>query len=1000
MTPLDLCLAASVAVASFFVVRVLRASRVLRTESPWKKASIAALRTAAVVMLLLALFDVRLLLPFSGRNYIVLLDNSFSMKEGVPRALRMIRASLDGFLKEENSSAQYATFAAKAGIEKVDITRDRPFIGSPKCETGQEGTNLENALTYASALSSPDSANAIILFSDGEESSGDYRNAIGRLRASGISVYPFYYDLASEYDVLLTSLSVPPGAVAGQKFEGKVVVELKGAPELKNSNLRVYRNGSPIFDSSVTLTAGFNTFPFLDSVDSVGFVKYSAHIEDQRDKNVHNNTLHGYVDVSGPPGVLLLSSAAKAGPVKRALSRTGFPVTHLDPSAFRGDMEELLQYRLVVLNDVPARALSRRSLLGLKSYVNDMGGGLLMLGGDESFGNGGYMATPLEDLAPVTMDVRDKGKVVSCAIVFIIDKSGSMSEMSTNYENDNMQKVDLAKEAVISAVNLLLAKDYAGVIAFDDQAKWVVTPTRVTDPGEISNRVSEIVASGGTSMYGALQEAFNELRSISVTTRHAIVLTDGITAPGDFREMASAMLREKITLSSVALGRDADVPFLQDLASAGGGRFYYSEDASDLPSIFVQETLKSSRKLIVEEEFAPVVTGVAPVFKGLSDPDLAGLPSLRGYVATTIKPSATMFLKSHKGDPLIASIQCGLGRTVGVTFDLYGRWSSGFLGWPHCAAVIENIARHLLRQEFSPNITWKAERDGENLSLVFRTRGADRRYLNYLDSELSITAPDGSQKTAEVSQVRPGTYAARYRLGPEGTYFFSMRQTGASGERYHTVSGVSYPYSNEFAASGRGKAILEDIAARTGGAMLDEKNLYSLPRLVKSFEARKRIPIRDYLLQLVILVFLLEIFLWRVDISADALSRIAKRAADAVFGSLPGGETAVGERSENMNKLLAVKGRVKKTSDDGRAQEVPPSLSPSGAPDTVGGAGNGGTGGGAGNGSTVGGAGGSAPVRPGPETRPADPEKKAPPQAPGDDSESFTKRLLRTKKPK
>ncbi len=916
---------ASLLTAAYIVYRIYSSSPVLLYEGKAKRRAIFALRLAAVIVLMMAFFDIKISLPYRGVNYIVALDNSWSMKENIPKALKSAAAFLERALIDKSSSAQYISFGEKPMLEKINITSERQLIRAPKSEVGGSATNLESALEFSSALVSEGSSNKMILYTDGEETSGNYKNSVGRLKALGIEVYPYRFARPVSTDIILSSLAVPPSIVAGRKFEGSAVIELKGADGIKNSALRIYRDDTLIANFKVDLNKGFNPFKFHDSVPGIGYSKYTAFVEDPVDKNVHNNTMYAYTDASGLPKILIVSDPDKCAAVKQLFSSQGFTAETAEPGSLPNSIERLLQYRLIVLNDVDFFSLKKRAVTALKNYVTDLGGGLLILGGDRSFGNGGYMTTPLEELAPVTMDINDKSKIVSCAIIFVVDKSGSMSELSYGNENERLNKIGLAKEAVIASVGLLLPKDIAGVIAFDDAAKWIVTPVNASDKGEIIQKVSELVASGGTSMYGALEEAHKSLKELKVTTKHIVVLTDGITSGASFNELVSKFKNDKVTLSAVALGRDADVPFLEGLARLGGGRFYFSEDASSLPSIFVQETLKSSRNLIVEEKFVPKFVNGFPLFNGFTASDIASMPELAGYVASTIKPNATLYLKAKNNDPVIASMQCGLGKTAAATFDFYGRWGGAFTAWDKFPLFLTNTVKYLLREEFSPNVSWSVDRNAEKLKITFKTVNAGKQYINFLRSALWVTSPAGGQSTVEVVQSRAGTYSAEYKLGGEGTYFFSLNQKSGDGENYHTVFGYSYPYSNEYIDAGKGSAILSDIAASTGGRVISDTDIEKWAVEGENPDRRKSVGVRDHLLQIAIILFLIEIFLWRVDLADGILTRIKKRFMEmfqAPNDELSALSTQQSEHSEVMGSLLNIKNRFKPAASEKKRENA------------------------------------------------------------------------------
>ncbi len=911
----------SITLAVYIVYRIYSGSAALRYSSRFKKHAVLSLRALAVSALLLAFFDVKFPLNYSGVNYILIMDNSWSMKDNIAKAVRSSSNMLEKLLKIPDSAAHYISFGAKAAVEKINMSSKSIFMRPPRALTLNNATNLQNALEFGAALANDDADNKIILLTDGNQTAGDYKNAIGRLKGANIEVYPFRFEQALSYEVILTSIKVPTTNLVNQKFEGQLSIEVKNCDGLSGSQLRIYRDNHLISNSAVNLSRGYNTFKFNDSIDREGYFRYTAFIENAADKNTHNNTMYAFCEVVGTPKILLVSSIKKAPYITALFEDMKYQISVIEPSELPVNLDELMHYKLVVLNDVAFTDMKFRAVKTLKSFVSDFGGGLIMAGGDNSFGNGGYMQTPLEDLAPVTMDIKDKAKVVSCAIIFIIDKSGSMAEMSTGFSSDNMLKIDLAKEAVIASIELLLPKDRIGVMAFDHDYKWVSLPVSAADKGDVIEKTAQLVADGGTSMYGALEESFNEVKKEKVTTRHLVALTDGITSSADFNALAAKFKDAKVTLSCVALGRDADVPFLNSLAQKGGGRFYYCEEAGALPSIFVQETLKSTRKLIVEEIFTPIPVNTHPVFASISADALAGMPQLKGYVASTIKPSATLYLKAKNGDPLLAVIQCGLGKTAGFMFDLYARWSAAFIKWPEFGLMLENTVKYLLRPDSSSNIICSAERDGDMLDITIKTLDSNMRHINFLDSSLSYSDAANNFKTAEVVQTNAGIYSARVKLEKEGNYFFSISQKGRGGESFHSVFGYCYPYSDEYASTDSGVGILADIARGTGGRMIDENNFYSAlsggPNKVKT----KRMAVRNYLIQLAMFLFLLEILLWRVDFSAETFISIKKRILD-LFDILMPRPAAEGEHSESVGKLLHIKDKKNKISISGGAAKT------------------------------------------------------------------------------
>src|SRR5688572_1565610 len=261
------------------------------------------------------------------------------------------------------------------------------------------------------------------------------------------------------------------------------------------------------------------------------------------------------------------------------------------------NLSDLQNYELLIVSNVPATALSQRQMEVARTYVQDLGGGLMMLGGEQSFGLGGYYKTELEEILPVRSDFEKEKEKPSLGMVLVIDKSGSMSG----------EKIEMAKSAARSAVELLSNQDKIGVIAFDGATYVVSDMQSAGNKGRVSDDISRIDAGGGTVMYPAMEQAYEILQATTAKLKHVIILTDGISSPGDFPGLAQQMISERITVSTVAVGTDSDTQLLQDIANVGQGRFYATDDPASVPQIFAKETVTASKSAIDEQPFIPQV---------------------------------------------------------------------------------------------------------------------------------------------------------------------------------------------------------------------------------------------------------------------------------------------------------------------------------------------------------------------------------------------------------
>src|SRR6202011_6156440 len=289
----------------------------------------------------------------------------------------------------------------------------------------------------------------------------------------------------------------------------------------------------------------------------------------------------------------------------------------------------------------------------------------------------------------VRMDLRGKSLSTSVALMIVMDVSGSMGGGP-----GGASKMDLAKAAALAAVELLGEYDQVGILAFDDHNQWMIQPTFESDLTPIEDAISRMQPGGGTEIYPALKEAFDALVPLDAKVKHIILLTDGEAPRGAYEELAKQMDAAQVTTSTVGIAADADTNLLKELAQLGHGLYYDGNDPFDLPQLLVKETQQVQRAAIVEEDFTPIAVASSPATAGI---DFRQAPQLRGYVATTAKPQATVLLASSQLDPVLSEWQYGLGRVLAWTSDASNRWSSRWLQWPDFTSFWAQVVKRSVR---------------------------------------------------------------------------------------------------------------------------------------------------------------------------------------------------------------------------------------------------------------------------------------------------------------
>jgi len=679
-----------------------------------------------------------------------------------------------------------------------------------------DASDLQLALQAALSQIGEGRLGRILLISDGNENRGDMASVIPLMRAQGAQVWALPVNLARERnEVFVSSLELPRQVDRAESFEIAGRIE-----SLREAQVRVtlLRAGVPLATRALTLKAGVNEITFRDSLDQHGSHGYELIVEAKDDTLAENNALSGVVQVKGPPRVLVVSSERGGqSHFARALGAQGFSVVQTSPQASPLTIEALSAYELVVLENVPAFQLTHAKMENIAAYVRDLGGGLIVIGGTQAYGAGGYFRTPLERVLPVDMRPPARLDLPHVALLFVIDKSGSMGG---GPEGDT--KLDLAKAAVVAAADIMNPTDQIGILGFDAAWHWTA-PFRPVGRGEwIRDALTTLRADGGTKLYDAMLQARRAILDKQAAIKHVIVLSDGLSEKGDFHSLAADLAKAGVTVSTVSVGSDADVTLLADLARGGNGRGYIAVDPHLVPQIFTAETLLISRDLLIERTFAPGIAQTTGPMRGFN---ARALPPLRGYVLTYPKPGAQLLMNAGE-DPLLVSWRHGLGRVMAFTSDLTGRWGREWVAWHNLPQWSSQLARAIMRRidEARTRVTFLA--DGDAVRVVADIAAADGRFLNQLDLNGKLTGPSGKTLEHALTQTAPGRYEGAFTPRERGAHFLTLyAQDGEAQPAAVTTVPYIAAYPREYRELKPNLEALTRLARETGGELLDAQEL-------------------------------------------------------------------------------------------------------------------------------------------------------------------------------
>ncbi|MDD3335004.1 MAG: VWA domain-containing protein [Eubacteriales bacterium] len=818
----------------------------LSAPSLKRKATLWA-RTALVIVLALAIAAPSLLTASGQTIRWILLDVSDSAKASQKERETAVAQALSTLPMGEQVGM--ITFGNGAMVEKTP-SAETAFSGVQTVVKG-DASSLDDALLLANALTPADGAAGITVVSDGNVSVG--QAAAGIMTARGMTVDSLTYAPEESSDAQISQLLAPSQVYEGQSVTLEAVIDASAA---MSGTLALYQNGVMTASREITLQKGENRFAFRETAQTTGVVTYEARLLAQGDSQSRNNSAAAYVRVSGAPKLLLVSDSDS---VKSLYEAAGMMPELIRPAELPAAAEDYLAYDAVILNNVDFDAASEQQWTALDSAVRTLGRGLCVLGGDQSYALGGYRGTVLEELLPVRIDVKNKLQLPSLSLIIAIDKSGSMT--TGQY---GTARIEVAKEAAISALQVLTERDFIGVIGFDEAAKWVVPFQQVTDAAAIESMIGTLRADGGTAFYSALQQSLETLRTASTAQKHVIFLSDGQPGDSGFEELVAAMRQENITVTTVAVGSDADQRLMYRLSSIGGGRSYQADEFSNVPKIFAKETMMAGGSYVQNRVFTPVITETSALT------DFAGFPSLTGYLSATDKDTAVASLVSDTEDPLLARWNVGAGKVISWLSDAQGAWTESFLRWDNAAAFFGGMAAAVIPGADREGVL-DARVTDDQMNIVYTTedRGEDE-----LITEVTVIAPDGSEQTVPLHEVEPGVYEGAAQAEQEGAYAFRLTQAKENETLRTQESGAVKSYAGEYDLRENHFAELPELVTATGGRTLQTGDgLWDSP--IEAVRARQSL--RTMLLWWTLCLLLLDIALRKLSWEDKLYALLGKR---------------------------------------------------------------------------------------------------------------------------
>lgn len=945
----------------------------------WRRIWALTLRSLVFTLVVFALADAQYRKTTDSVTVMYLLDQSLSIPETQREAMTsFVNASIRERRRDEKRDrAGVVVFGRDAEVElpPVDFDYELPRIES---QVDRRQTDLAGAMGRAMALFPHDSAKRVVLVTDGNENAGDALRQARAMADAGVSVDVLPAPLTARSETAVDKVALPSGVRLDQPFEVRVVIDHQADDDRPApGKLRIVRKAGDVetvlSESPVTLRPGKNAFSLRETIDAADFYTYEARFvpdDPSADASAQNNVATAFTHVRGKGQVLVVEDWEHPGEfatLVTALRREGLEVTLRKSNQLFTSLAELQRYDSVVLANTPRTSgfgsgsggtvvtdtlsgFSDDQIGMLVRNTEELGCGLVMLGGDRSFGAGGWDESELEKAMPVDFEIK-AAKVTPVGALAMIMHASEIAK--GNYWQ---------KRIAIEAIDTLGPRDYAGLLTWQmtgDQWLWgqskggmiPVGPAR----GQMKARTDRLTVGDMPEFDPAMKLAaatFAKLDNPKPAIKHMIIISDGDPSPPTTATI-KALQQQQVKVTTVAVGAHGPPGHqtMQKIANQTGGKYYVVRNPNALPKIYQREARRVARPVV--REITPPVPPARrsdqlehEILRGVDD-----LPPISGYVQTTLKESSlveTLLVSpvpqnTETVEPILAAWTYGLGKTVVYTTDAGARWAGDWPGWEGYDRFYSQMIRWSMRPTGDTgNFTVATDVVDGKARVVVDALDKDEEFLDLPAIGGAAVRPDLGSTPLDFRQVAPGRYVAEIDAEQAGSYMIVVSPGAGQGV---LRTGVNVSYSDEFRDRETNRALLESIAeleAKGGdpGAVVSDEAGVELTGAEAAAElgaaeaydpfrrdlppAVASQPIWPLMVLLASCLFVADVFVRRVQIGFGWLA-LAWERVQALFG-----RSAPEPEAETMARLRSRKAEVRETTTAAGAtrfeasEEAPP----------------------------------------------------------------------------
>lgn len=863
------------------------------------------IRIGLFLLLILSLAGIQIVVKSNVLHLLFVLDVSQSIPVSLQEQAKIFIQEKIQEMDSRDDRVGLLVFGKDFSFEFVE-QKANFFFSSLQSEVNNTQTDIAGALKLAIARFPESGQRRIVLMSDGNQTLGDALKEAQQALSMQIPVDVIPLVSFSDKEIVLEKFIAPHEVNEGQAYDVTCVIH---SSQDTHATLRLSLQGEVIREKTVALQKGKNSISINIPAFLVkaGFQKLRLVLESKDDSMTDNNAGESFTYVEGTPKILYLEgdwehkefllnalTQLELSDKQRVEVRVG------GVGDLPRDILGLQNYDALILSNIARDSFSDQQMLMIESAVKEAGMGFVMIGGEQSFGAGGYAKTPIERILPVDMDITHKKIIPNGALVLVLH--------TCEFPEGNTW----AKRISQKAIDMLSPYDLAGILYFDWQTKesWLfpLMEVTITNKSRMFQLIQGAEPGDMPAFEPTLQAAYQSLLNAKAGKKHIVVITDGDpTAPtvGLIQKIKDS----KISISGIVIQPhgDEDIGRMRYICGSTGGNYYRVDNPEALPAIFTREALSVKRNLLFESEkgFYPVLAYHGDFLRGIGG---NGFPKLFGYVVTTPKPLAYVPLyieQEDQKDPLLAYMQHGLGRTVAFTSDAKNKWASDWVKWKEFqkfwVQTVQWALRKIERSSFRIS-TSAAEGKGK---IAIEAVSEEGKSLSSLVIRGVVVSPDGMSLPFEIEQTGLGRYEGNFPAEQIGTYLIHASYLEGDKPK-HLSTGLSVAYSSEYLNIKPNFSLLSQIANTTKGRMLSlEENKEKSPIFLHGEKGTGNpIELWSYLIAAFLILFPLDVFFRRVHLDHK---KIAKAFSDFFSFSHKGQTRSITTVTRLATKTLSIR---------------------------------------------------------------------------------------------